>query len=109
MALAAALAFGLGLRHQATDLVTSASVMRLCKVGESLSLKDEDGTVIAGRIEAIGPTMTRLATDEGAVLVPNRQLTESVTTLHKGGIPSRINVTRLPDELSEQPTQPPPL
>ncbi|MBO9541592.1 mechanosensitive ion channel [bacterium] len=109
VALAGALAFGLGLRHQAADLVTSASVLQLCKVGESLSLKDEDGTVIAGRIEAIGPTMTRLATDEGSVLVPNRQIAEGMTTLYKGGIPSRITVTRLPEELSEQPSREPPL
>ncbi|HEY9897698.1 MAG TPA: hypothetical protein V6D00_00825 [Pantanalinema sp.] len=109
VAVAAALAFGLGLRHQAADLATSLAVRQLCRVGESLSLRDEDGSVVAGRIEAIGPTMTRLATDEGAVLVPNRQLTEHVTTLYKGAIPSRLNVTRLQETTSEQATKKPPL
>lgn len=109
VAVAAALAFGLGLRHQAANLATSAGVKAMCRVGDNLSVKDEDGTLIAGRIEAIGPTMTRLATDEGAVLVPNRLISEHTSTLYKGAIPTRLNVTRMQESVSEQPTKQPPI
>jgi len=95
VAVAGAIAFGLGLRRQAEDLVVSTGLRQFCKQGDTISLPDLDGQTIAGRIETLGPTMTTLRTDKGLLLVPNRMLADHVSCL--GATSTRVNVTRMPE------------
>lgn len=98
VALAAALAFGLGLRKQAEDLAVSAGLKAVVRNGDTISVKDAAGDTLMGEVVMIGPAMTSLRTGDGTVLIPNRLLSEDVVNIRQtGAVPSRVNVTRMPE------------
>lgn len=95
VALAAAIAFGLGLRRQAEDLMVSAGIKALCREGDVISVQNVDGQSVTGRIEHIGPSVTRLQVQQGKVLVPNRMLSEHLTTIQVGAAAPQLKITRM--------------
>jgi small-conductance mechanosensitive channel len=76
VALAAAIAFGLGSRELAGDMVAGRELSADLHEGDLLTVGD-----ISGRIERIGTAATWLRTDSGLVAVPNRVLTEEILTV----------------------------
>ncbi len=105
VALAAAIAFGLGLRRQAEDLAVSAGLKMVVQTGDTISVRDLEGNVITGEVVMIGPSMTSLRTPEGTSLIPNRMLSEDVVGIRStAAIPTRMNVTRMPETVTEQAT-----
>ncbi len=85
VALAGAIAFGLGMRNQAADLAAMAGVRANLVEGDFLDVK-VDGQRVSGRIERITPTATCLDSDQGRVMVPNRMIVEQVTTVRHGDV-----------------------
>lgn len=115
VALAAALAFGLGLRHEAEDIMAAAELRRVVDRGDSISLNAE-GRTLSGTIQRIGWLSTQLATDAGVVMVPNRMFLDRMATLGTAGGSQRMTMSRMePDEATrsalestrERPGQPP--
>jgi small-conductance mechanosensitive channel len=76
VALAAAIAFGLGSRDLAGDVVAGRELSSDLHVGDHLTVGE-----ISGNIERIGPAATWLRTQDGLVAVPNHVLCEEVLTL----------------------------
>jgi small-conductance mechanosensitive channel len=82
VALAASLAFGLGLRDQAHDVVAGRALLDQLKEGDAISLED-----IQGRIAKIGLVKTVILGPDGeAHSVPNHYLTERVFRFGAGGL-----------------------
>lgn len=82
VALAAALAFGLGLRDQAQDVVAGRALMDQLHEGDSIALED-----ISGRITKIGTVKTVILGSDGqSVSVPNHFLTERIFRFGAGGL-----------------------
>ncbi|MNK70208.1 hypothetical protein D3C87_896230 [compost metagenome] len=113
VALAAALAFGLGLRHEASDILAAAELRRVVDRGDSISLITE-GRTIKGSIQRIGWLSTQLATEGGVVLVRNRMFLDHLATVGGGGKAQRVTMTRMEaeprtaaDETKNRPGQPP--
>ncbi len=75
-----ALAFGLGGREVARALNAGRFVRGAFEVGQTISLRE-----IRGRIVAIEPEATVLGTADGLVRVPNNLLLESTVTIHAAG------------------------
>jgi hypothetical protein len=75
-----ALAFGLGGREVAKALNAGRFVRNAFKVGQTISIGD-----VRGEIIAIEPEATVIGTADGSVRVPNHMLIESVVTVH--GVP----------------------
>lgn len=114
VALAAALAFGLGLRQEAADLMASSELRRMVVRGDSISMTAE-GRTVSGTVQRIGWLATQLATDTGMVLVPNRMFLDRLATVGGAQAP-RVSMTRLDteatspsalDETRRRPGQPP--
>lgn len=72
-----ALAFGLGGREVARALNAGRFVENAFEVGQTISLGD-----LKGQIVAIEPGATVLGTDDGVVRVPNNVLLESIVRIH---------------------------
>lgn len=115
VALASALAFGLGLRHEASDILAAGELRRLVDRGDSISLSTPERT-LTGTVQRIGLISTQLATDSGTVLVPNRMFLERLATVGGTGAPTRVTMTRMDteqatrsavDETRNRPGQPP--
>lgn len=113
VALAAALAFGLGLRHEAADILAAAELRRVVDRGDSISLNAE-GRTLSGSIQRIGWLSTQLATDTGVVLVRNRMFLDHLATVGGAGKAQRMTMTRMEveprraaDETMNRPGQPP--
>lgn len=112
IALAAALAFGLGMREQARDVVAGRALAEQLHVGDEIEVEE-----LRGRIKAIGAIKTLIETGQGLMSVPNHLLADRTFTLHSGG--GRLatagggggpSVTRhviTPDELRKQQTHRP--
>jgi preprotein translocase subunit YajC len=79
VALAGALAFGLGLRDQARDVVAGRSIMDQLRVGDEVSLSQG-----SGRIQRIGAVKTLIETASGLLSVPNHMLTDEVLRIGGG-------------------------
>lgn len=75
-----ALAFGLGGREVAKALNAGRFVRSAFKIGQTISIGN-----VRGEIIAIEPEATVIGTAEGSVRVPNNMLIESVVTVH--GVP----------------------
>jgi small-conductance mechanosensitive channel len=73
-----ALAFGLGGREVAKALNAGRFVRSAFEVGQTISVGD-----VRGEIIAIEPEATVVGTAEGSVRVPNHMLIESVVTVHR--------------------------
>jgi small-conductance mechanosensitive channel len=81
VALAAALAFGLGLRDQAHDVVAGRALADQIHEGHTIMLEN-----VQGRIQKIGPVKTVIQGLDGAsVSVPNHFLTERIFRFNSGG------------------------
>lgn len=81
VALAAALAFGLGLRDQAHDVVAGRALSDQLHEGDTIMLEN-----VHGRVQKIGPVKTVIqAQDGGSVSVPNHFLTERIFRFNAGG------------------------
>lgn len=113
VALAGALAFGLGLRHEAADILASAELRRVVDRGDSISLNAE-GRTLSGSIQRIGWLSTQLATDSGVVLVRNRMFLDHLATVGGTGKAQRVTLARMEpepqravDETMNRPGQPP--
>lgn len=116
VALAAALAFGLGLRHEAADVLAATELRRVVDRGQSIHLEAE-GRTLSGTIQQIGLLSTQLATDQGLVLVRNRMFLDHLATVASTASPAqRVTMTRLEsepnaaaaaEETMERPGQPP--
>jgi small-conductance mechanosensitive channel len=76
-----ALAFGLGGREVAKALNAGRFVRSAFEVGQTISIGD-----VRGEIIAIHPEATVIGTADGSVRVPNHMLIESIVTVH--GAPS---------------------
>jgi small-conductance mechanosensitive channel len=75
-----ALAFGLGGREVAKALNAGRFVRNAFEVGQTITIGD-----VRGEIIAIEPEATVIGTADGAVRVPNNMLIESVVTVHGAG------------------------
>jgi small-conductance mechanosensitive channel len=75
-----ALAFGLGGREVARALNAGRFVRSAFEIGQTISIGD-----VSGEIIAIEPEATVVGTAEGSVRVPNSMLIESVVTIHRPG------------------------
>src|SRR5690606_36837707 len=81
VALAAALAFGLGLRDQAHDVVAGRALLDQLHEGDTIMLENVDG-----RVQKIGPVKTVIQAQDGSsVSVPNHFLTERIFRSNAGG------------------------
>jgi small-conductance mechanosensitive channel len=78
-----ALAFGLGGREVARALNAGRFVRSAYEVGQTISIGDLRGQIIAIEAEA-----TVIGTADGSVRVPNSMLMDSVVTIHGAGAPS---------------------
>ena len=72
--LAAAIAFGLGGRQYATDVLAGRELRSMFHTGDRLSTEQVDGTV-----QDMRPTLTIVRTKRGDVPVQNRELMEGLT------------------------------
>jgi small-conductance mechanosensitive channel len=84
-----ALAFGLGGREVAKALNAGRFVRSAFEVGQTISIGD-----VRGEIIAIDPEATVIGTADGSVRVPNHMLIESIVTVHgapSAGGPSRVD------------------
>jgi small-conductance mechanosensitive channel len=115
VALAAALAFGLGLRTEAADLMAATELRRVVDRGDTVSMTAE-GKTLSGTIQRIGWLSTQLATDAGVVLVPNRMFLDRMATVGGTGKAQRVTFTRMEaepspeaaiEETRQRPGQPP--
>ncbi|GEM_PF-104813 len=115
VALAAALAFGLGLRHEAEDLMASTELRQVLDRGDTISLNAE-GRAVNGTVQRIGWLSTQLATDAGVVFVPNHLFLERMATVGGTKPSHRVKLTRMEseeptrsalDETQKRPGQPP--
>jgi small-conductance mechanosensitive channel len=77
-----ALAFGLGGREVAKALNAGRFVRNAFEVGQTITIGD-----VRGEIIAIEPEATVIGTADGSVRVPNNMLIESVVTVHRPGAP----------------------
>jgi small-conductance mechanosensitive channel len=77
VALAAALAFGLGLRDQARDVVAGQALADQLHEGDEITLEQ-----VRGRIARIGPLTTLIHTGDGFTSVPNHLLVDAVYRVH---------------------------
>jgi hypothetical protein len=80
VALAGALAFGLGLREQARDVVAGRAVTDHVHEGDEIVLGD-----IRGRIVRVGPLKTLISGSDGTTSVPNHLLADSSFRIMGGG------------------------
>ncbi|MEB3329779.1 MAG: hypothetical protein VKQ33_11155 [Candidatus Sericytochromatia bacterium] len=76
LALAAAIAFGLGLRDQARAIVVGRAVAEQLHPGDEIALE-----ALRGRIQRIGALTTQVHTAEGTVSVPNHLLVDGILRL----------------------------
>ncbi|MEB3223841.1 MAG: mechanosensitive ion channel domain-containing protein [Candidatus Sericytochromatia bacterium] len=83
VALAAAIAFGFGLRGQARDVVAGRAVAEQFHPGDEVALE-----ATRGRIQRVGLLTTMLQTSDGLVSVPNHLLVEGL--LRVGGSSVRL-------------------
>lgn len=110
VALAAAIAFGLGLQKQAEDLGVRVGLKQILQAGDSVRIQGIEDQTLEGQIVEIGAGMTTVRTTDGTVLIPNWMLAEHLTTITATGpaaAPARVNVTRLEDTPKEAPRRPP--
>jgi small-conductance mechanosensitive channel len=77
IALAAALAFGLGLRDQARDVLAGQALAEQLREGDEITVDQ-----VRGRIARIGALTTLIHTGDGFTSVPNRRLVEEVVRVH---------------------------
>ncbi|MDB5096935.1 MAG: small-conductance mechanosensitive ion channel-like protein [Cyanobacteria bacterium RYN_339] len=77
VALAAALAFGLGLRDQARDVVAGHALAEQLHEGDEITLDQ-----VRGRIARIGSLKTLIHTGDGFTSVPNHMLIDTVFRVH---------------------------
>ncbi len=101
VALAAALAFGLGLRTEAADLMAATELKRVVDRGDAVSMTAE-GKTLSGTIQRIGWLSTQLATDAGVVLVPNRMFLDRMATVGGAGKAQRVTFARMETEASPE-------
>lgn len=98
VALAAAIAFGLGARNQAADLAAGSAIRAHLTEGDQVDVQ-VDGQRVSGRIDRITPTLTTISSVEGRMLVPNHLVVEQVATVRTGGAgvrgEPRLNVSRI--------------
>lgn len=80
VALAAALAFGLGMREQARDVVAGRALAEQLHEGDEIEVED-----VRGRIRSIGAIKTLIETGNGMLSVPNRLLADRTFRLATGG------------------------
>lgn len=113
VALAAALAFGLGLRHEASDLLAATELRRAVDRGDAITMTAE-GRSLSGTIQRIGLLSTQLATDSGVVLIRNRMFLDHLATVGGMGKAQRVTMTRMEaepktaaEETRKRPGQPP--
>ena len=76
VALAAAIAFGLGLRDFASDMATGRELAATIVPGDIIQAAD-----IEGEVEKVGLGATWLRTSKGLIVVPNHQLAGEVITI----------------------------
>jgi small-conductance mechanosensitive channel len=76
VALAAAIAFGIGLRDQARDVVAGRAVAEQLHPGDEITVEST-----RGRIQRIGALTTQVHTAEGTVSVPNHMLVDCIIRL----------------------------
>lgn len=79
-----ALAFGLGGREVARAINAGRFVRHAYEVGQTIEVGE-----VRGRILAIDPDATMVATEGGRVRLPNHLLLESVVRIHDGAGPDR--------------------
>jgi small-conductance mechanosensitive channel len=79
IALAAALAFGLGLREQARDVVAGRALLDQLHSGDDISVER-----VQGRVEKVGPLKTLIRSTEGLVSVPNHMLADQIFRIGGG-------------------------
>jgi hypothetical protein len=78
-ALASALAFGLGMRGQARDVVAGRALAEQLHEGDEIVLGD-----LRGRVRAIGAIKTLLETTDGLMSIPNHTLADRTFKLRPG-------------------------
>jgi small-conductance mechanosensitive channel len=71
-----ALAFGLGARTTVSNIIGSHYIRQIIRVGQTVRLG-----VVQGEVEAITPTAIVLRNDEGRVIVPAKEFSETVSML----------------------------
>lgn len=106
VALAAALAFGLGLREQAQDVAIAQGLRQVLHEGDEISVSAE-GKQVRGEVKRIGLGMTQLATEQGLTLVPNRWLAQHMLSL-PGASEERgpkMRVSRMQSEIAAERTK----
>lgn len=80
IALAGALAFGLGMREQARDVVAGRALAEQLHEGDEIEVED-----MRGRIRSIGAIKTLIETGSGLMSVPNHILADRTFRLASGG------------------------
>lgn len=80
IALATSLAFGLGMRDQARDVVAGRALAEQLHEGDEIEVED-----LRGRIRAIGAIKTLIETGHGLMSVPNHVLADRTFRLGAGG------------------------
>lgn len=80
IALAAALAFGLGMREQARDVVAGRALAEQLHTGDEIEVEE-----LRGRIRTIGAIKTLVDTSNGLMSVPNHVLADRTFRLTAGG------------------------
>jgi small-conductance mechanosensitive channel len=78
-ALASALAFGLGMRGQARDVVAGRALAEQLHEGDEIVLED-----VRGRVRSIGVIKTLIETHDGLLSVPNHALTDRTFRMQAG-------------------------
>jgi small-conductance mechanosensitive channel len=71
-----ALAFGLGARTTVSNIIGSHYIRQIIRVGQTVRLG-----VVQGEVEAITPTAIVLRNDEGRLIVPAKEFSETVSML----------------------------
>lgn len=77
---AAMIAFGLGGRRQAAELISGKALRNELQVGDTLRFR-HDGQVVEGVVEVLGHTLLRLRSEDGVHLVPYSTLTDRVVAV----------------------------
>lgn len=76
VALAAAIAFGIGLRDQARDVVAGRALAEQIHPGDEITIEST-----RGRVQRIGALTTQVHTGEGTMSVPNHMLVDCIIRL----------------------------
>lgn len=78
VALAAAIAFGLGLRDQAAQVVAGRNVLTTFRMGDVVNVAN-----VEGQIEHVGATSVLLRTERGLISVPAHWFTDQIVTIRR--------------------------